>query len=108
MFGTTFGFSLARRQSNTGGGGGGEQVRWASDTLAQSAAFAAGALTINLSQTPIDADALIVYSEITPLFPGDYTYLTGPPRIRIEFAADPATDTDDGIWDFRVTYPYLL
>ena len=92
----------------SGGGGGGEQQRWAVDSLAQVAAWVAGALTIPLTQTPVDTDGLTVLSEGQILHPTDFTVLTGPYRVQINFGADPATDTDDGTWDFTIRYPYLL
>lgn len=113
MHGTTYGFSLTRRRGGTtsgGGGGGGttEQIRFARDLHAQTAAFAANALQIPLSQTPVDVDGIMVWSQGEILHPNDYTVLTGPYRVQIGFAIDPATDTDTGTWNFVITYPYIL
>lgn len=88
------------------GGGGGQTLAWALDLQAQTAAFTSGSLVIPLSETPLDADAISVVSQSTPIFPGDYSYLTGPPRIQINFSGDPATDTDSGTWNFWIQYPY--
>ena len=109
MYGTTYGFSLTRRRKepSTGGGGTGEQLRFARDLFTQTAAFAASTLTIPLTQTPVDIDGLHVWSQGLVLHPQDYTVLTGPYRVRLDFAADPA-DTDTGEWNFVVTYPYVL
>ena len=109
--GTINGFALLRRRivsSGGGGGGGGEQIRWAQDTLNRTTAWVSGALTIAMSQTPVDLDGIIILSEGQVLHPDDYTILTGPYRVQIDFAADPVTDTDDGVWNFVVSYPYLL
>lgn len=110
MHGTTYGFSLhRRRRSGSGSGGGtGEQTRWAADAFTQTAAWGAGAISLALSQAPVDTDGLQVWSQGMILHPTDYTVLTSPNRVRIEFAADPATDTDTGEWRFVVRYPYLL
>ena len=109
---TTYGFALNRRRTfDTGGGGGGgttEQIRFARDLHAQTAAFAANTLQIALSQTPVDLDGLTVWSQGEILHPTDYTILTGPYRVQIGFAIDPATDTDTGTWNFVITYPYIL
>jgi hypothetical protein len=112
MYGTTYGFSLTRRRKepSTGGGGGGtgEQLRFARDLFTQTAAFVANSLTIPLTQTPVDLDGLQVWSQGLVLHPDDYTVLTGPYRVRINFSADPATDTDTGEWKFVISYPYVL
>ena len=111
MFGTTYGFHLSRRRVSgaTGGGGGtGEQVRFAKDQFTQSVAWTSGALTLALSQTPMDNDGLTVWSQGQELHPDDYTILSGPNRVVINFPVDPATDTDTGTWSFVILYPYLL
>ena len=105
---TTYGFSLRRRpRTSGGGGGGGATYAWARENAQRNTPWTAGALTINLAQTPADPDAIVVYSQTTPIQPGDYTYLTGPPRIRIDFPGDPANDyPDTGVWNFWIQYPY--
>ena len=109
MFGTTYGFSLTRRRvSGSSGGSGGEQTRWVADQFAQPVAWAAGGLTLNLSQTPVDPDSLTVWSQGQILHPADYTILSAPDRVQINFAIDPATDTEGGTWNFVVRYAYLL
>lgn len=91
---------------STGGGGGGNITGWQLDTVEQTTPFASG-YTIPLTQTPFDADAIILYSEAYPLPYGDnWTYDSGTNEITILFGANPATDTDDGIWHFQVQYPY--
>lgn len=107
----TTGFHLERRRisggSGGGGGGTGEQVRWARDLHTQVVAWVGGALVINLSQTPMDTDGLTVWAQGQILHPLDYTILTGPNRVQINFGLDPAAE---GLTDYRfiITYPYLL
>lgn len=90
----------------SGGGGTGETLRWAADTFSQTAAFASGALSLPLSHTPIDNDSLTVWSQGIVLHPSDYTILTGPNRVQLNFAIDPATDSETGTWYFVVRYQY--
>lgn len=94
------------RQST--GGGGGEQQRWKRDTLDQTAAWTAGGLVIPLTSTPTDNDAIVVWSQGLILHPDDYTVLSSPARIQIDFDGDPAIDTETGTWSFFVQYPYIL
>lgn len=90
---------------NGGGGGEGQNLAWARDLHAQTDAFTAGTLIITLSEIPVDEDAIVVYSQDTPIQPGDYTFLA-PNQIQIDFDGDPATDTDSGTWNFWIQYPY--
>lgn len=101
------GFIRTRRRDT--GGGSGQTLAWEIDELEQTDPFGAPNpnLIISLTQTPVDADAIIVYSQNNPLDTVDYNYLSGPPRIEILFAGDPAVDyPDTGVWRFRIQYPY--
>ena len=87
------------------GGGSGQTIAWERDLHAQTDPFTSGSLVITLTETPLDEDAIIVYSQDTPIQPGDYTFIA-PNQIQIDFAGDPATDTDSGTWNFWIQYPY--
>jgi hypothetical protein len=90
------------------GGGGGQTLAWAMDETVFNAPFSSG-VTINLSQTPVDGDALIVYSQNNPLDTVDYNYLTGPPRVVLLFGGDPAVDyPETGEWRIRFQFPYAI
>lgn len=91
-----------------GGGGGGETLRWAVDILEQTDPFTSGDLVIPLSQTPIDEGSLTVLSEGSILNPADYTILSGPDEVQIDFSANPATDAADGVWSFVIRYQYSV
>lgn len=88
-----------------GGGGSGQTLAWERDLHAQTDPFVSGDIVITLTENPIDEDAIIVYSQNTPIQPGDYTF-TAPNQITINFGGDPSTDTDTGTWNFWVQYPY--
>lgn len=92
-----------RRQ--TSGGSGGQTLAWALDEFTETAPFSSG-LSLALSQTPLDVDAILVWSQGQPLHPDDWNYDNGTNSIIILFGADPATDTDTGEWNFTVQYPY--
>ncbi len=96
------------RPNTSGGGGGGEQIRFKKDEFNQTAAWAAGGLTLALSLTPVDVDGITVWSQGLILHPDDYTFLTSPERIQIDFSGDPVADTEGGTWSFFVQYPYIL
>lgn len=83
----------------------GELIAWQIDTVEETDPFSSG-YTISLSQTPVDANSILVYSEGAILFPTEWSYDSGANELEILFGADPATDTDDGIWHFFVQYPY--
>ena len=91
------------RNPSTGGGGG--TPSWQIDTVEETAPFASG-YAIPLSQTPVDASSLLVYSEGLVLYPDDWSYNAGTNEVEILFGADPATDTASGTWHFFVQYPY--
>lgn len=95
----------ASRCCGGGGGGGGQTLAWERDLHEQTDPFASGDIVITLSENPFDPDAIIVYSQNTPIQPGDYTFI-GPNQIQINFSGDPSTDTDSGTWNFWVQYPY--
>lgn len=80
---------------------------WERDEFVQTAAFASGTLLLGLTQTPASEAAIIVFSQFSPLATSDWTYLPGTNQIQIDFSADPATDTDDGEWNFEIQYPYV-
>lgn len=90
---------------NPSTGGSGTTLAWQIDRVEQTDPFSSG-YTIPLSQTPIDANAILVISAGLPLDTDDYTYDSGTNEIEILFSGDPATDTSDGVWVFSVQYPY--
>lgn len=88
---------------NTGGGGG-QTLAWALDSFEQTTPFTSG-LALNLSQTPIDQDAILVWSQGLILNPDDWNYAAGV--VTILFSGDPAVDyPETGVWTFLVQYPY--
>ena len=86
-------------------GGGGQTLAWQVDEFEITAPFASG-FTLSLSQTPLDANSVMAISEGQPLESSGFTVTISPAEVEILFGADPATDTDDGIWHFRFQYPY--
>lgn len=85
-------------------GGGGQALAWALDSFPQEDPFSSG-LTLNLSQTPLSANAIVVWSQGLPLNPDDWNYAAGV--VTILFSGDPAVDyPETGIWTFTVQYPY--
>lgn len=86
-------------------GGGANVAGWQIDPVEETNPFSSG-YAIPLSQTPVDASSLLVYSEGLVLYPDDWTYNAGTNEVEILFNADPATDTTDGTWHFFVQYPY--
>lgn len=95
-----------RTRRVSAGGGGGQTLAWAMDAFAETDPFGSPGpdLTLNLSHTPVDPDAITVWSQGQPLHPDDWDYAAGV--ITILFSADPAMDTDTGTWNFLVQYPY--
>ncbi len=89
------------------GGGGGQTTAWQIDYVDQEDPFVSG-YTIPLTQTPIDASVILVYSEGSPSFPTNWEYDSGANAIIILFGADPATDSPTGIWHFAVQYEYAI
>jgi len=83
----------------------GEIIAWQIDTVEEEDPFVSG-YTIALSQTPVDANSILVYSEGLVLYPIDWNYDSVANEIDILFGADPSTDTADGVWHFFVQYPY--
>lgn len=83
----------------------GELIAWQIDTVEETDPFSSG-YTIPLTETPVDANSILVYSEGLVLFPTDWSYDSGTNEVEILFGADPATDTADGTWHFFVQYPY--
>lgn len=81
-----------------------QAIAWARDRVEETNSFSSGYI-ITLSETPLDADAIIVWSQGLPLDTDDYNYIA-PNQIEILFSGDPATDTSDGVWVFSVQYPY--
>ena len=87
-------------------GGSGQTLAWALDQFTETDPFSSG-LTLNLTQTPVDADSLLVWSQGLVLHPDDYNYAAGV--VTILFSGDPATDyPETGEWEFFVQYPYAL
>lgn len=94
-----------QRQSS---GGGGQTLAWKIDSFAETDPFGPPDpnLQLTLTQTPIDADAITVWSQGQPLHPDDWNYAAGV--VTILFSANPETDTDTGTWNFLVQYPYAI
>jgi len=87
------------------GGGGGQDLAGQRDVQTTSSPFVSG-YAIPLSQTPIDEDTIVVYSEGLVLYPTDWQYNSGTNEVEILFSANPATDASSGTWHFFVQYLY--
>lgn len=96
--------ALMQAWNPSSGSGPGNTLAWARDRVEETNPFASG-YTIPLSQTPVDEDAISVWSQGQILDTDDYQF-NAPNEIEILFSADPATDTDSGVWVFFVQYPY--
>jgi len=94
---------MGLRPSGSGGGGG--NIAGQRDDVEVNTPFSSG-YAIPLTQTPIDEDTIMVYSEGLILYPTDWQYNSGTNEVEILFGADPATDTGSGIWHFFVQYLY--
>jgi hypothetical protein len=80
-------------------------LAWERDRVEETDPFSSGYL-INLTETPVDENAITVWSQGLVLDTDDYSYNSGTNQITILFSGDPATDTSDGTWIFSVQYPY--
>lgn len=89
----------------SGGSGPGQTLAWQRDRFEQTDPFSPG-FTLQMTQTPVDEDAIEVWSQGEILDTDDYNYLSGPNQIEILFSADPALDTQNGVWVFFIRYPY--
>jgi len=98
-------FVTTYRKPAGGGSGPTSDLLWQNDREEETDPFSSG-YSIPLTHTPIDADSLIVYSQNNPLDTDDFNYDSGTNSVIILFSGDPATDTSNGIWVFRVQYPY--
>lgn len=87
------------------GGSGGQTLAWDREPFIEVDPFSSG-LSLPLSNTPVDVDAISVWSQGQPLDTDDWNYDSGTNAIIILFGADPATDTDTGEWKFSIQYPY--
>lgn len=92
---------------NPSTGGGGQTLAWQRDRVEETSPFSSG-YTIALTETPVDENSIIVWSQGLVLDTDDYTYNSGTNSIEILFSGDPSTDTSDGVWIFSVQYPYEL
>lgn len=91
--------------SNFGSGGSGATNAWQRDRVEETDPFASG-YAIPLTETPVDENSIIVWSQGLVLDTDDYGYNSGTNEIEILFSGNPATDTSDGTWVFSVYYPY--
>lgn len=82
-----------------------ESLAWQIDRVEETDPFSSG-YAIALTETPIDADAIMVWSQGLILDTDDWDYNAGTNEVEILFSGDPATDTSDGTWVFFVQYPY--
>lgn len=80
-------------------------LAWQIDRVEETDPFASG-YGIPLSETPVDADGIMVWSQGLILDTDDWDYNAGTNEVEILFSGDPATDTSDGTWVFFVQYPY--
>lgn len=101
------GYSFSTTAPGSGGSGPTQNYAWADDKFEVTDPFTPGSLNLALSQTVVFENGIFIVSEGMPLFPPDYTFIA-PNQITIEFGADPATQTDDGIWLFHVQYQYAV
>lgn len=89
---------------NTGGSG--QTLAWNLQTFNETNSWVAGGLTLLLTQVPLSAESILVWSQGMPLSPDDYTVLGA--SIVIQFGADPAVESPEtGVWQFFVQYPYV-
>lgn len=92
------------RQS-TGGGGGLTIIGWADDQFPQTENFEADTLTLELSQTPVDPNAIALWYNGQVKQPGvDWEYVA-PNFINILFADLYVTDYSETPY-FEAIYPY--
>lgn len=97
--------STLRRQTS---GGGGQSLAWALDSFTETDPFTSG-LALSISNTPIDVDAILVWSQGLILHPDDWNYDAGNNQIIILFSGNPAIDNpESGEWNFLVQYPYTV
>jgi len=89
---------------NPSSGGSGSTLAWQRDRVVETNPFSSG-YTITLTEEPVDANSIVVWSQGLLLDTDDYDY-TAPDTIEILFSGNPATDTPDGEWVFWVQYPY--
>lgn len=81
-----------------------QELAWQRDRVVETDPFASFYI-ITLTETPLDEDAITVWSQGLVLDTDDYNYIA-PNQIEILFSGDPANDTSDGEWVFSVQYPY--
>lgn len=86
------------------GGSPAQDLAWQRDRVVETDPFSSGYI-ITLTETPLDEDAITVWSQGLILDTDDYNY-NAPDEIEILFSGDPANDTSDGEWVFSVQYPY--
>lgn len=99
------GLIQASRQS-AGGGGGLTITGWQVDTQTQNANFAANTVSIPLTQTPVDEDAILVDYNGQRLLKGtSWSYDSVNNEIDILFGDPYVTDYDTPPY-FQVVYPY--
>ena len=79
-------------------------VAWERDRVEETNPFSSG-YTIALTEEPVDANSIIVWSQGSVRDRNSYQYMA-PDEIEILFSANPATDTAEGVWVFTVYYPY--
>lgn len=82
-----------------------ELFAWQIDEFELEDPFSSGE-TLTLTQTAI-AGSVLVYSEGPPLSFGSWQQPAAN-QVELLFGADPATDTDDGIWHIYVQYQYAI
>jgi len=97
--------ALIQAWNPTTGGSGGQTLEWERDRVVETDPFSAG-YAIVLTETPLDENAIMVWSKGMILDTDDYSYDSGTNSIIINFSGDPSTDTSNGEWVFSVTYPY--
>lgn len=97
--------ALIQSSRQSSGGGGGDITGAQNDQFVQVANFAAGTLTLSLTQTPFDQDNIILdYNGQVKRKGTDWTF-TGPNTINILFGDPYVTDYDSPPY-FQAAYLY--
>lgn len=97
--------ALIQAYNPSTGGSGGQTLAWERDRVVETDPFSAG-YSIALSETPLDENSILVWSQGMILDTDDYSYNSGTNSIVLNFSGDPSTDTGTGEWIFSVIYPY--
>lgn len=91
----------------SGSGGSGQTLAWNLQVRDQTDPWVAGGLNIVLTQLPLSAESVLIWSQGMPLSPNDYSIAGAV--VTILFGADPAVESPEtGVWQFFIQYPYVI